>query len=201
MPSPLPSYVYGARMAARTSRLGLVLDVDLGFRHWRRGLGVQLAGPGAVAIAGALQSGDAMLVRLERYAGRYVARMATGRPAYTYAAMLLPGHDGDNVRADVDLGCDAWLMGVSVRLAGGNARELADPGGPEAVANMRAAAPPGARVLLRSLKDDKYGGRLNGRIVMPDGADLTDRLVAGGWMAPWDGRGPKPVPPWPRLAA
>lgn len=197
----VPSYVYTIRVVdkART-RSGLLVDADLGFGHWRRNLPITLAGSGSKKTAAALKVGGRYVVRTAVRGRQYVAQLVTaGAPAYTYAAVLGTGHDGDNVKADIDLGFDEWIEGQSVRLIGGNARELAEPGGVEAAANMRVEAPAGAHVVLRSLRADKYGGRYGGRITLPDGDDLTERLIAGGWMALWDGRGPKPLPAWPRV--
>lgn len=196
-----PSYVYTVRLVDKTkTRGGLLVDVDLGFRHWRRNLPLTLAGAGITKAAAALEVGERYVVRTAVRGRGYVAQLTPGIvPSYTYAAVLGVAQDGDNVRADIMLGFDCVIEGQSVRLVGGNARELDEPGGVEAAANMRAVAPAGARVVLRSLRADKYGDRYGGRITLPDGDDLTERLIAGGWMALWNGRGPKPVPPWPRL--
>jgi endonuclease YncB( thermonuclease family) len=198
----VPSYVYTVRLVDKAkTRGGLLVDVDLGFRHWRRNLPLTLAGTGITKAAAALEVGERYVVRTSVRGRGYVAQLAPGIvPSYTYAAVLGVAHDADTVRADIDLGFDEWVEGQPVRLTGGNARELAEPGGVEAAANLRAVAPAGARVVLRSLRADKYGDRYGGRITLPDGDDLTERLIAGGWMALWSGRGVKPVPPWPRLA-
>lgn len=123
---------------------------------------------------------------------------------YEYYAVLRNVHDGDSVTVDLDLGLDTWKHGVSLRLYGCNARELKDPGGVEARDNLAALLPVGLRVIVRSYKsgrdltDDKYGGRYDGQIILPDGDDLVTLLIAGQWVAPWNGKGPKPLPPWPR---
>jgi micrococcal nuclease len=106
--------------------------------------------------------------------------------------------DGDTVALDVDLGFGVWVLGRSFRLLGCNAREHDAPGGPEATANLAALLPVGTQVSVTSVHDDKYGGRYDASITLPDGRDLTSVLVSEQWAAPWDGIGPKPVPPWPR---
>lgn len=120
------------------------------------------------------------------------------QPAYTYTAVILSVHDGDTVRADVDLGFDTWLRGQSFRLLGCNARELAEPGGPEARDNLAAILAHQPGITLTSVKPDKFGGRWDCVITLDDGTDLVSLLIATGWAAPWNGRGMKPLPPWPR---
>jgi endonuclease YncB( thermonuclease family) len=107
--------------------------------------------------------------------------------------------DGDTARADLDLGCTVWLRGQLLRLNGCNARELHDQGGPEARDNLAALMPPGTVVDVTVVGFDKYSGRLDAQITLPDGRDLVTLLIATGWAAPWNGLGPKPSPIWPRL--
>lgn len=120
---------------------------------------------------------------------------------YQYAAVITRVVDGDTVQADVDLGFHVWLRGAMFRLLGCNAIEHDQPGGAEATANLATLLPAGTPVVLTSVKVDKYGGRYDCSITLPDGRDLVSLLIAGQWAAPWDGTGPKPVPPWPRTGA
>lgn len=106
--------------------------------------------------------------------------------------------DGDTVVLDVDLGFNLWLREESFRVLGCNAREHNAPGGQEAIANLRGILPVGTRVQLTSVKPDKFGGRYDALLTLPDGEDLTQLLVRTQWAAAWDGTGTKPVPPWPR---
>lgn len=106
--------------------------------------------------------------------------------------------DGDTVILDIDLGFNTWRRYESFRLIGCNARERSTAGGPEAHANLQTLLPVGAWVSLTSVRPDKYGGRYDARIYLPDGRDLTQVLIDSGWAAPWDGRGPRPIPTWPR---
>lgn len=119
-------------------------------------------------------------------------------PAYRYAATIDRVIDGDTLTASVDLGFHVWLRGQTFRFLGLNARELSQPGGTEARDNLVALLPPSTAVTLTSVKPDKYGDRMLAVVTLADGSDLTTLLIAAGWAAPWDGRGAKPVPPWPR---
>jgi endonuclease YncB( thermonuclease family) len=123
---------------------------------------------------------------------------------YEYYAVVRSVHDGDTITCDVDLGLGTWSHGLVLRLYGCNARELTDPGGAEARDNLASLLPLGSRVVVRSYKTgrdlphDKYSGRYDASITLPDGDDLVTLLIAGQWAAAWDGKGAKPVPPWPR---
>lgn len=119
------------------------------------------------------------------------------------AAVVAHVHDGDTLDVYLDLatkpliGIDLWAD-VPIRLAGCNARELAQPGGPEARDNLAALLPPGTQITVTVVHGDKYGSRRDAHIQLPDGSDLVQRLVAEGWVAAWDGIGGRPVPAWPR---
>lgn len=125
---------------------------------------------------------------------------------YTYSATVAAVHDGDTLSFVIDLGFNIFLHPVndrdrermSFRLLGCNARELSQPGGPEARDHLAQLLPAGAKVTVTSLKPDKYGGRWLAVVTLADGSDLVRQLVDEGWAAPWDGTGPKPIPPWPR---
>lgn len=199
--SVLAAYTYSVLVVGKPNAYELTVDVDLGFNLWRRGLLVRLAGKGAAAQVEAAQVGKPMVVTTVRYSnGRYLARILPdgAEPAYQYAATVVGNHDGDTLSANVDLGFDMWMRGQPIRLTGCNARELADAGGREARDQVKQLVPAGTQVQLSSMKDDKYGGRYNGIVIMPGGMSLAQVLVATGWAAAWDGTGSKPVPPWPR---
>lgn len=112
-------------------------------------------------------------------------------------------YDGDTIHVHLPLGTkpvlgvDLWAHDVSLRIDGCNARELADPGGKEARDNLRDLLPAGMRIRV-SLGRDKYGDRRGANVTLPDGRDLATVLCEEMWAAPWDGRGARPVPPWPR---
>lgn len=115
---------------------------------------------------------------------------------YTYRATVLRIYDADTLTVSADLGFRLTVQ-LSVRLAGINARELRDPGGREARAHLASLCPIGSVVTLHSLAVDKYGGRTLGRLLLDDGTDVAERMVASGYAARWDGQGPRPVPAWP----
>jgi endonuclease YncB( thermonuclease family) len=121
-------------------------------------------------------------------------------PAYTYSALVLAVHDGDTFTAEVDLGFQVHVV-TSVRLLGCNAIELADPGGVEAGEHLRGLLL-GQGIYLRTVKPDKFGGRYDAQVTVTIAGvalDLATVLIEQGWAAPWDGKGPKRVPPWPRM--
>lgn len=92
-----------------------------------------------------------------------------------------------------------------IRLLGCNAREKEMPGGPEARDHLAALLPPGTRIVLVTTDDDKFAPRWDCGVIYADplgqSRDLVVDLVADNWAAPWNGRGTKPVPPWPRSIA
>lgn len=119
---------------------------------------------------------------------------------YAYEAVVSRVVDGDTFILNVDLGFGIWLREQSFRLAGCNAREMDEEGGAETQAYLGLLLRPGTRIVLRSIKVDKWGGRYDALIELPGIGDLTEYLILKGWVARWNGRGIKPVPPWPRVA-
>lgn len=127
------------------------------------------------------------------------------RKSYFVWATIQRVHDGDTLYGILDHGIGMWNMGPydngwGLRLAGCNARELNNVGGPEARAYLESLVPVGSVIQVESLHWDKYAGRLDVKIDHPLYGDLTDHLIAEQWAAPWDGGGARPVPPWPRTA-
>jgi endonuclease YncB( thermonuclease family) len=127
--------------------------------------------------------------------------------AYTYKATVRSVHDGDTIHADIDLGfgltkgSDNSVPGVLLRLSGCNARELGEEGGREVRDRLLELLPTGMEVTLRTVRPDKYGGRFDAVVELPDGRDLVSVLIDEGWVAPWDGEGERPVPVWPTAVA
>jgi endonuclease YncB( thermonuclease family) len=120
---------------------------------------------------------------------------------------VLSVHDGDTARfrlasEPVDVGFGMLVSGTteafSCRLIGYAARELADPGGVEAREALAAFLGNGPGLIVESVRWDKYGGRFDGVVTTPRGP-VAALMVAAGWGVPWDGRGPQPKPPWPRV--
>lgn len=123
---------------------------------------------------------------------------------HEYRALVDEVEDGDTVVLFVDLDAFHVWARISFRLVGIAARERKEPGGEEARANLEALLPKLTPVTVRSKKPDrpippdKYGGRWDGVITLPDGVDLGGLLVMTHWAAVWNGKGPQPKPPWPR---
>jgi endonuclease YncB( thermonuclease family) len=119
-------------------------------------------------------------------------------------------HDGDTMRVDIFVGSlmiaaetyDVIARNRPVRLLGCNAWELGTEAGAAAQANLRALLPPGTVITLLDVVGYKYGsdGEVVASILLPDGSDLTTKLVAQQWAAPYTGAGKTSdhVPPWPR---
>lgn len=133
-----------------------------------------------------------------------------------YTATVVDLHDGDTIfvdivlvadrrrrkTPDVDLGFNVHrISGIgmvlkrqSVRLLGCNAPELSTPAGWQALAFLQTILHDGDVVALVSHGWDKFGGRIDGQVTLPDGRDLAQVMIAAGQAAPWDGKGAKPLP-------
>lgn len=124
---------------------------------------------------------------------------------FTYNATVLSVHDGDTINVDVDHGFFVHQTPTPIRLLGCNAAELGTPGGDAAKANLEALLPAGTPVVLQTAKPDKFAPRWDAAVMYrgTDGRfrELVDDLIAQGWAAEWNGKGTKPVPPWPRVVA
>lgn len=117
---------------------------------------------------------------------------------YTFGVKLVTVHDGDTLTVDLDLGMSMWHHGMVIRLLGLNARELDELGGTQARDNLAAVLLRTPPSLVTTVKPDKYGGRWLGHMILSDGTDLSAFLIATDWAAAWNGKGAKPLPPWPR---
>jgi endonuclease YncB( thermonuclease family) len=118
-------------------------------------------------------------------------------------AEVVEVHDGDTFTVDISWGRRRFDRKIPIRLLGVNAAELYAPGGDAAAENLAALLPPGTPVLLVDPTDDKYAPRLDAEVIYTSAGGLHDLavdLVAGFWAAPWNGKGPGAVPPWPRPA-
>lgn len=133
-----------------------------------------------------------------------------------YRAVVVGIHDGDTItvdvvlarvgrsKVDIDLGFHVHrgphgltLAKQPVRLKGCNAPELATDQGKQALAYLQTILKVGDTVTLLSHGVDKFGGRIDGEITLPDGRDLTRTMINSGFAAPWDGKGAKPLPAQP----
>ncbi len=116
------------------------------------------------------------------------------------ACEVLSVHDGDTVRVRLSHGFSGVESRVLLRLAGINCRELAEPGGRESRGHLVELLPPGTGYAVSGIRPDKYSGRVDAVLWSPllsDVLSVADRMVLDGYAAPWDGTGPRPVPPWP----
>lgn len=124
---------------------------------------------------------------------------------YVRAITVVSVTDGDTFACAVDLGFYVTVR-MACRVAGINAPERTDPGGPEARTALAAILGAGP-VTVQSVKADKYAGRFDAivtvaRDVLPGRPRATVQdvalwLVQQGHAVWWDGTGPKPSVPWP----
>lgn len=109
-----------------------------------------------------------------------------------YPARVLDWHDGDTAHIDVDLGFSqraaAYTIDghpqLSCRIYGINAPELTTDAGKTALAYAQQICPPGTMVTVVSHNWDKYGGRWNGTITLPDGSDYAALMLTSGNAVP-----------------
>jgi micrococcal nuclease len=114
---------------------------------------------------------------------------------YEYKASVVRIVDGDTVLLDLDLGF-YMLARMSCRLAGLNCIELNQPGGSAAKTYLASLLPLDAEVVVKSVKPDKYAGRFDAVLTLK-GVNINNQMIADGYAAKWDGKGTRPVPPWP----
>lgn len=117
----------------------------------------------------------------------------TGRIFGPYPALVAAVHDGDTFTVDLDLGFGVHQQGLSCRVFGINAPELATQAGKDALTFALTLLRVGDRVQVVSHGWDKYGGRFLGVITLADGSDFAALMVKAGHALPYDGHGPKPV--------
>jgi micrococcal nuclease len=138
----------------------------------------------------------------------------TGVPFGPYSATVVSIHDGDTLNVDIvlvhdrhhrhdpdrDLGFNVHeVSGVgivlerqAVRLVGCDAPELRTTAGKAALAFLETILKVGDTVTVVSVGWDKYGGRVDGKVRLADGRDLTAVMIDAGHAAAWDGQGPRP---------
>ena len=105
-----------------------------------------------------------------------------------YPARVLDFHDGDTAHLNVDLGFGFLLSAydvtghpvISLRVFGINAPELSTDAGKAALAFAQQLCPPGTMVTVMSHGWDKYGGRFDGTIILPDGRDFGAVMIEAG---------------------
>lgn len=130
-----------------------------------------------------------------------------------YPMVVVDVHDGDTAKVFLDRGGNDWWL-INARLFGMAARELDDPGGPEARDALAAVLAPVTPTTIRdmltakwqgeceALKWDKWSDRIDARLWLPGMAvDVSTAMIQTGWAVAWDGRGAQPKPPWPRVVS
>lgn len=103
-----------------------------------------------------------------------------------YTGKVLDWHDGDTAHIDLDLGfgfrAAAYsLTGhplLSARIWGINAPELNTDAGRAALDFAVKTCPPGTLVQVISHGWDKYGGRFDASLTLPDGSDFAQAMLA-----------------------
>jgi endonuclease YncB( thermonuclease family) len=110
-----------------------------------------------------------------------------------YPGIVRDFHDGDTCHVDVDLGFGFILAArnlagkplISCRIYGINAPELNTGAGKAALAYAQQICPPGTAVEVLSHNYDKYGGRWDGTLTLPDGSDFAARMIEAGQAVPY----------------
>lgn len=105
-----------------------------------------------------------------------------------YPGKIVDWHDGDTCHIILDLGFGIFMLPkdldgkamLSCRVYGINAPELNTVAGKTAVAYANSICPPGTRVTVHSYSWDKYGGRFDGVITLPDDTSFADAMIAAG---------------------
>jgi endonuclease YncB( thermonuclease family) len=105
-----------------------------------------------------------------------------------YPAVVTDWHDGDTCHMNIDLGFANYAMGhdldgkaiLSCRIYGINAPELSTDAGKAALAYAQQLCPDNTKVTVLSHGWDKYGGRFDGSITLPDGSDFGQAMIAAG---------------------
>lgn len=102
-------------------------------------------------------------------------------------------HDGDTVYLDIDLGFDHIISAkdfdghprLACRVLGINAPELRTPEGDAARDFAKTLLPVGTRVMVTSHGWDKFGGRFDGEITLPNGTDFADLMLGSSHAVPY----------------
>jgi endonuclease YncB( thermonuclease family) len=110
-----------------------------------------------------------------------------------YPGVVRDWRDGDTCHVDLDLGFGVILTArdldgkgvLSARIFGINAPELNTDAGKAALAYASQVCPPGTKVTVVSHGWDKYGGRFDGALTLPDGRDFAQAMIAAGQAVPY----------------
>jgi endonuclease YncB( thermonuclease family) len=110
-----------------------------------------------------------------------------------YSGLVRDVHDGDTAYIDLDLGFGVFFESrdwdnrprLACRVYGINAPELWTDAGKQALAYAQTLLPVGTRVQVTSHDWDKYGGRFDGTITLPDGRDFAQAMLDAGQAVPY----------------
>lgn len=114
-----------------------------------------------------------------------------------FVATVLSVPDGDTVKVHVEKCSPAFLCTIDVRVLGIDTPESHKPPakcdaevqkGQAAAAFGRALIRPGDRLNFTFRKWDKFGGRIDGTITLPDGRDYAETIIGEGLARPYDGK-------------
>lgn len=120
---------------------------------------------------------------------------------YEYYAHITNVHDGDTVRAEVNLGCDVSIN-LLLRLYGVDAPELKTEAGKQSrdwvwkwLNDNCQVEPHGFLVRITTVKDkkEKYGRYLATIYSTKHETSLNSALIAANQAKFWDGKGSRPV--------
>jgi endonuclease YncB( thermonuclease family) len=101
-----------------------------------------------------------------------------------WPAVVLDVHDGDTMTLVLDLGFDLTLK-AHCRMKGINAPELSTTAGQDSRRFALTLAKPGDLVHTTSYGWDKYGGRYDGTVQLPDGRDFATVMLQAGMAVPF----------------
>lgn len=113
------------------------------------------------------------------------------KPVYQYAAIVEGGddgkgaHDGDTFEATVNLGVYVYIR-PSIRIRGINAPELRATGGLKARDYLRSLIPIGTRLVVKTVKPDKFGNRIDAQVFRAsDALDIGQEMLDSGNAVPF----------------
>jgi micrococcal nuclease len=130
--------------------------------------------------------------------GAGIVVTAAPRSTPTLVLPIISGVDGDTIRTRIDaLPCP--LCNVSIRIRGIDTPEKGARAKCQQEADLAVQASKMTKSLIGDTKAmtvhqfawDKYGGRIDG-IVVINGHNVGDELIAAGLARPYTGKGPKP---------
>jgi micrococcal nuclease len=111
-------------------------------------------------------------------------------------AVVLNVTDGDTLKVQVPSWTGTPMETISLRIMGIDTPESHMPPGKcalevergqEAKAHAQTMAPKGSTVSFQFLGWDKYGGRIDAAVVLPDGQNWAEAMVQAGMARPYDG--------------